>query len=215
MKEIDRESVINVAIVEDIDEIRFGLATLISGSPGFKCSGAYESAEEALAHIPKSKTDVVLMDIELPRMSGIECIVKLKQKMPSVQVMVLTVFEDEDKIFESLRAGACGYILKKTPPAKLLEAIEEIHRGGSPMSGGIARKVVQAFGQMGPVRNELEALSPREQEILFFLAKGFRYQEIADKFFISVETVRTHLHRIYEKLHVRSRTEAVLKYLQK
>lgn len=207
--------VINVAIVEDIDEIRFGLATLISGSPGFKCVGTYATAEEALAAIPRHRVDVVLMDIELPGMSGIECIRKLKAKMPDLQIMMLTVFEDEEKIFQSLRAGASSYLLKKTPPAKLLEAIEELHRGGSPMSAGVARKVVHAFQHQQDSPDETQNLSAREKEILSLLARGYRYKEIADALFISVETVRTHLHRIYEKLHVRSRTEATIRYLRK
>ncbi len=206
---------IKVAIVEDNEKIREGLAALIDGSEGFGCTETFETAEEALRRLPAYLPDVVLMDIQLPKMSGIECLEKLKQLLPDVQVMMLTVYEDDEKIFKSIVAGATGYILKRTPPAQLLEAIRELHEGGSPMSDQIARKVVQAFREMGKSSKETENLSDREIEILSFLAKGFHDKEIADKFFLSVKTVRTHLRNIYKKLHVRSRTEAVLKYLQK
>ena len=206
---------IKVAIVEDNQKIREGLVVLIDGSEGFQCRAAYESAEEALRHLPPYKPDVVLMDIQLPKMSGIECVAKLKERCPGTQVMMLTVYEDDEKVFQSLAAGATGYILKRTPPAELMEAIREIHEGGSPMSDQIARKVVEAFGQMGKSAKETENLSEREMEILSYLAKGYHDQEIADKLFLSVKTVRTHLRNIYQKLHVRSRTEAVLKYLHK
>jgi DNA-binding NarL/FixJ family response regulator len=206
---------INVAIVEDEDEVREGLAVLINGSEGFRCIQTYSSAESALPEILKNKPDVVLMDINLPGMSGIECISKLKASRPGLPIMVLTVYDDDEKIFESLRAGASGYLLKKTPPAKLLGAILELHDGGSPMSGSIARKVVEAFQTMGPSSEQAQNLSKREQEILSLLAKGYRYREIADRLFISIETVRTHLRNIYEKLHVRSRSEAVLKFFPK
>jgi DNA-binding NarL/FixJ family response regulator len=155
------------------------------------------------------------MDIQLPRMSGIECVERLKQQIPEVQFMMLTVYEDDEKVFKSILAGATGYILKRTPPAELLEAIRDLHEGGSPMSDQIARKVVQAFREMGKSSKETENLSDREMEILSYLAKGYHDKEIADKFSLSVKTVRTHLRNIYKKLHVRCRTEAVLKYLQK
>jgi len=206
---------IKVAIVEDNDKIREGLAGIIDGSSGFECSAAYESAEEALRLLPAYKPDVVLMDIQLPKMSGIVCVEKLKARNPDLQVMMLTVFEDDEKIFRSILAGASGYILKRTPPAELLEAIRELHEGGSPMSDLIARKVVQAFQQMGKSSKETENLSDREMEILSHLARGYQDREIAEKLFLSVKTVRTHLRNIYKKLHVRSRTEAVLKYLKK
>jgi DNA-binding NarL/FixJ family response regulator len=206
---------INVAIVEDEGEVREGLAVLINGSEGFRCIQTYSSAESALPEILKNKPDVVLMDINLPGMSGIECISKLKASRPDLPIMVLTVYDDDEKIFESLKAGASGYLLKKTPPAKLLEAILELHNGGSPMSSSIARKVVEAFQTMGPSSEEAQNLSKREQEILSCLAKGYRYKEIAETLFISIETVRTHLRNIYEKLHVRSRSEAVLKVFPK
>ncbi len=206
---------ITVAIVEDNDKIREGLGVLINASPEFSCTATYETAEEALRRIPRSRPDVVLMDIGLPGMSGIECVEELKSKAAGVQVMMLTVYEDDDRVFKSLVAGATGYVLKNTMPAQLLEAIRDLHNGGSPMSNGIARKVVNAFKDMGTSSKELENLSEREVEVLSLVAKGYRDREVAEKFFISVETVRKHLRNIYQKLHVRSRTEAVLKYLQK
>jgi DNA-binding NarL/FixJ family response regulator len=206
---------IKVAIVEDNEKIREGLAALIDGSEGFQCSAVYETAEEALRHLPAYHPDVVLMDIQLPKMSGIECVARLKDQNSDTQFMMLTVYEDDEKVFKSILAGATGYILKRTPPAELLEAIRNLHEGGSPMSDQIARKVVQAFQQMGKSSKETENLSERELEILSYLAKGYHDKEIADHFFLSIKTVRTHLRNIYQKLHVRSRTEAVLMYLRK
>ncbi len=206
---------IHIAIVEDIDEIREGLAALINGAEGFRCVATYANAEAALSDLPDWEPDVTLMDIELPGMSGIECIRVLKAQLPKLQIMMLTIYEDDEKIFNSLAAGASGYILKKTPPDKLLEAIRDLHHGGSPMSGQIARKVVHAFQQRREPNHATAELSKREQEILSYLAKGYLYKEIAAALSLSVETVRTHLHHIYEKLHVHTRTEAVLKYLQK
>lgn len=202
---------INVAIVEDTDDIREGLKVLINGSDGYRCIADYSSAEAALRELADKKPDVVLMDINLPGKSGIECTRELKARIPSLPIMMLTIFENDEQIFESLKAGASGYLLKKTQPAKLLEAIQDVHNGGSPMTGQIARRVVGAFQQMGTSHRETENLSKREHEILSYLAKGYRYKEIADTLFISIETVRTHLRNIYEKLHVRSRSEAVLK----
>ncbi len=206
---------IRVAIVEDNDKIRDGLEVLIGGSATFSCVGTCETAEDALEVLPGAKPDVVLMDIGLPGMSGIDCIDELKKKLPDVQVMMLTVYDDDDRIFKSLVAGATGYILKNTMPAELLEAIRNIHMGGSPMSSSIARKVLQTLKQLGKPSQDIENLSDRENEILSFVAKGYRDKEVADTLFISHETVRKHLRNIYEKLHVRSRTEAVLKFLQK
>jgi DNA-binding NarL/FixJ family response regulator len=168
-----------------------------------------------LKYLPAHKPDVVLMDIQLPGMSGIECVRDLKKLLPDLQIMMLTVYEDDDNVFKSILAGASGYVLKKTPPSELLEAISDLHNGGSPMSDRIARKVVQAFQQMGKSSRETENLTQRESEILSYVAKGFQDKEIAEKFFLSSETVRTHLRNIYKKLHVRSRTEATLKYLHK
>lgn len=206
---------IKVAIVEDNEKIRDGLATLIDGSEGFQCTAVYETAEEALRRLPAYNADVVLMDIQLPKMSGIECVARLKEHDSRMQIMMLTVYEEDEKVFKSILAGATGYILKRTPPAELLDAIRELHEGGSPMSDQIARKVVLAFQQMGKSSKETENLSEREMEILSYLSKGYHDKEIADHFFLSVKTVRTHLRNIYQKLHVRSRTEAVLMYLRK
>ena len=206
---------IRVSIVEDNDEIREGLAVLINGSPGYQCVATYPDAERALSQIPLLRPDVVLMDIHLPKMSGIECVEKLKEHNPDLPVMMLTVYEDDDNVFQSIVAGATGYVLKKTPPTELLEAISDLHNGGSPMSDRIARKVVQAFQQMGKSSRETENLTHRESEILSYVAKGYQDKEIAEKIFLSSETVRTHLRNIYKKLHVRSRTEAALKYLRK
>lgn len=206
---------IKVSIVDDNDQIREGLSVLINGSAGFQCVATYPTAENALKYLPAHKPDVVLMDIQLPGMSGIECVRDLKKLLPDLQIMMLTVYEDDDNVFKSIVAGASGYVLKKTPPSELLDAISDLHNGGSPMSDRIARKVVQAFQQMGKSFRETENLTQRESEILSYVAKGFQDKEIAEKFFLSSETVRTHLRNIYKKLHVRSRTEATLKYLHK
>lgn len=206
---------IRVSIVEDNNEIREGLAVLIDGSPGYRCVATYPDAERALAQIPGLQPDVVLMDIQLPKMSGIECVEKLKEHHPDLQIMMLTVYEDDDNVFKSIVAGASGYVLKKTPPSELLEAISDLHNGGSPMSDRIARKVVQAFQQMGKSSKKTENLTQRESEILSYIAKGYQDKEIAEKLFLSSETVRTHLRNIYKKLHVRSRMEAALEYLRK
>jgi len=206
---------ITVAIVEDNKEIREGLSILINGSEGFQCVATYPTAEAALEGINGDEPDIILMDIQLPGMSGIECVKRLKIAKPSIQIMMQTIYEDDERIYNSLVAGASGYVLKKTPPSKLIESIQDLHNGGSPMSSQIARKVVQAFQKMGASSKDTENLSPREMEILSYLAKGYRYKEIADILFISIETVRTHLRNIYEKLQVRSRTEAVLKYLNR
>lgn len=206
-------AVIKVSIVEDNAHFRNTLASVINRSEGFKCVGQYGSAEEALEEIPKNVPDVVIMDINLPGMNGVECVAKLKKLCPNTQIMMLTVYEDTDNIFNALKAGATGYLLKRTTKDELLEAIRDIYRGGSPMTTNIARKVVQSFQKM-ETSSPTESLSAREQEVLEYLAKGFLYKEIADKLGISYETVRTHIRRIYEKLQVRSRTEAVAKFLK-
>jgi DNA-binding NarL/FixJ family response regulator len=203
--------IIRVALVEDDPQVREGLAALIGAAQGFECVAACASAEEALTQLQPLTPDVVLMDIHLPGMSGIECIRLLKKQQPRVQISMLTVFEDHDRIFQSLTAGASGYLLKQTPPDKLLEAIAELHRGGSPMSSQIARRVVEVFQRPAQTDQAGNNLTPREQEIVQLLAKGFLYKEIAGQLSLSVETVRTHLHRIYDKLHVHTRTEAVMK----
>lgn len=206
---------LKIVIVEDDTIVREGLRMLIQGSPGFSCLASFSNGEDAVKEIPVLQPDVVLMDINLPGISGIECILTLKSSNRKIQFIMLTVFEDSEAVFQSLAAGASGYLLKQTPPVKLLEAIQEVYRGGSPMTGEIARKVVQSF-QYQNINKELPGgLSKREEEILSYLAKGYFYKEIAGKLFISVETVRTHIRNIYEKLQVRTRTEAVLKYLNK
>ena len=204
---------IAVAIVEDDARIRESLAILLNGVEGFRCVGSHGSAEEALGAIPSEKPEVVLMDINLPNMSGIECVAKLKARLPAVQILMLTVYDDSERIFRALTEGASGYIVKRTAPDKLLEAIRDAHQGGSPMSPHIARKVVQYFHQLGPAKRETEALTDREREVLEHLAKGYLYKEIADALGIGVETVRRHLTNIYAKLHVHTRTEAAVKYL--
>jgi len=206
---------IRIAVVEDDKTVREGLQMLLNGSPGFSCVAAYGNGEDAVAGLPEVNPDVVLMDINLPGISGIECILALKEQKVPMQFIMLTVFEDADDIFHSLSAGATGYLLKQTPPAKLLEAIQDVYRGGSPMSGEIARKVVQSFQHPVPNYASSNSLTKREDEILSYLVKGYFYKEIAGLLFISVETVRTHIRNIYEKLQVRTRSEAILKYLNK
>ena len=175
----------------------------------------YPNAEDALKDLPNVKPEVVLMDINLPGMNGVECVRQLKQLLPALQVMMLTVYEDTENIFNALAAGASGYMLKRTPRAELLEAIREVHAGGSPMTTHIARKVVQSFQRTAALARPTENLSGREQEVLDHLSHGFLYKEIAEKMGISYETVHTYIRRIYEKLQVRTRTEAVAKFLRR
>jgi RNA polymerase sigma factor (sigma-70 family) len=209
---------ISISIVEDNDKLRGTLAKVIARTDGFKFASDYGSAEDALAGLPKVKPDVVLMDINLPGMNGVECVRQLKTLLPATQVMMLTVYEDTENIFNALAAGASGYMLKRTPAKELIEAIHEVKRGGSPMTTHIARKVVQSFqksaGQQ-QAASDLSELSEREQQVLDLLAQGLIYKEIADKLQISYETVHTYIRRIYEKLQVRTRTEAVAKFLQR
>ncbi len=206
---------IKVSIIEDDDWIRENLAAEIARTDGFVCAGCYRSGEEALGGIVQDNPDVILMDIRLPRMNGIECVRKIKPLLPEAQIMMLTVYEDSDKIFDSLLAGASGYLLKRTPQAEIMAAIADVHRGNSPMSGHIARKVVQYFNQRGHDDKDLEKLSRREREVLERLAQGIPYKEIADVLSLSIDTVRMHIKGIYGKLHVHSRGEAVAKYLKK
>ena len=206
---------VKVSIIEDDDWIRENLASQINQTPGFCCVSSFSTGEEALERIAKGIPDVVLMDINLPKMSGIECVRKLKQILPETQVLMLTVYEDSEKIFDSLLAGASGYLLKRTPQAEIMEAIADVHRGNSPMTGHIARKVVQYFNQRGHADTEIQKLSKREKEVLDQLAQGIAYKEIADVLSLSIDTVRMHIKGIYAKLHVHSRGEAVAKYLRK
>lgn len=206
---------ITVAIVDDDRALCAAMATFLDGTPGFRCLGVYFSAEAALDGIPARPPQVVLMDINMPGRDGIDCVRELKRRVPDTQVVMLTVYEDTDRIFAALAAGATGYLLKRLSPEKLLEALREVHQGGSPMSSSIARKVVASFRQGGflPPRPSLP-LSAREQAVLEGLARGLTYKQIADQLQISIETIRTYIRRIYEKLHVQSRTEAVAKYLR-
>jgi len=201
---------IRVVIVEDVREIREGLQILIQGSDGFSCPQTFSSAEDAVRELPALAPDVVLMDIHLPGMNGIEAVKKLKPQCPSTQFIMSTIYEDDENIFESLKAGASGYLLKKTAPSKIMDAIMEVFSGGSPMSSQIARKVIASFQQQ-PSIDGAHVLTPKEKEILKELARGLRYKEIADVMQISMETVRSHARHIYEKLHVQSRTEALNK----
>jgi DNA-binding NarL/FixJ family response regulator len=205
---------INVSIVEDNDQLRATLARVISRAEGFRCASQHPTAEEALKDLPPAAPDVVLMDINLPGLNGVECVRRLKQVAPQLQVIMLTVYEDTENIFNALAAGAAGYLLKRTPRDELLGAIREVHRGGSPMTTHIARKVVQSFQKTGASPQPTENLSAREQEVLDCLSQGFLYKEIAEKLGISYETVHTYIRRIYEKLQVRTRTEAVAKFLR-
>jgi len=206
---------IRVSIVEDNRGTRESLTELLNRAPALHCVGAHPSGEEALQQIPAELPDVVLMDINLPQMNGIECVSRLKQQMPKTQVLMLTTYEESDLIFDSLRKGASGYLLKNMPPTELVQAIEQVHAGGAPMSMQIARKVVSHFQQIKKPQSDMEQLTKREHEILALLAKGFLYKEIADQLGVTLSTVRAHLHTVYEKLHVQSRTEAVVKFLKR
>ena len=208
---------ISISIVDDEKALRESIATFVNGSQGFRCISTYGSAKAALQGLPADRPDVVLMDINMAEMTGIECVAKLREIAPAVQIVMLTVYEDTEQIFKALSAGASGYLLKRSSPSKLLEAIREVHAGGSPMSSSIARKVVASFqnsGKLGEKQANLPHLSPREEAVLKLLSKGFTYKLIADELGISIDTIRTYLRRIYEKLHVQSRTEAVAKYLR-
>jgi len=206
---------IRVSIVEDDAKLRETLVRYFAGQPGFRCLSAYPNAEAALADLPQNPPDVVLMDINLPGMSGIECVSRLRQVAPSLKIIMLTVFEESEQVFKALSAGAFGYLVKSNRPAKILEAIREVHGGGSPMSGHIARKVVQSFQTQAAVRAETDTLTARELEVLQGLSRGHPYKEIAGNLGISLSTVRTYIQRIYEKLHVHSQTEAVMKFARK
>ena len=206
---------ITVSIVEDNDKLRETLVRVLNRADGFRCVSQYANAEDALKDLPQAKPEVVLMDINLPGMNGVECVRQLKKIAPEIQVMMLTVYEDTENIFDALAAGANGYMLKRTAGKELLEAIQEVKRGGSPMTTHIARKVVQSFQRSAAAVAQTESLSEREQQVLDLLSQGLMYKEIADKLSISYETVHTYIRRIYEKLQVRTRTEAVAKFLRR
>ena len=206
---------IRVAIVEDDEEIRANLSHRIGETTSFSLSGTFPDAESALEELPEVKPDIVLMDINLPGMDGVECVRKLKPKIPRAQFIMLTVYEDNNRLFKSLVAGASGYLLKRTSPAKLTAAIKEAYSGGSPMTPQIARRVVQHFQQAPQPTSDFGKLTPRENDVLEQLAKGFRYKEIEDNLSISAGTLHSYIRNVYEKLHVHSRTEAVVKYLNR
>jgi DNA-binding NarL/FixJ family response regulator len=206
---------ITVSIVEDDRETRASLAELLGSTEALRCLSTYPTGEKALAGILAEAPEVALVDINLPGMSGIECVAKLKAKLPGLHVLMLTTYEDSDLIFNSLRAGASGYLLKNMPPEELIGAVEQVRAGGAPMSMQVARKVVQHFHRAPPSDSDVDKLSPREHEVLALLARGCLYKEIADQLGITLGTVRTHQRRIYEKLHVQSRTEAAVKFLRR
>jgi DNA-binding NarL/FixJ family response regulator len=204
---------IHVSIVEDDVKARGSLARLIDSTKGFCCVSQHPDAENAIKEIPVIKPEVVLMDIDLPGMDGVECVRHLKQLLPAVQIVVLTVHENTNSIFGALTAGASGYLLKRSSPAQIIEAIRDVHGGGAPMSSQIARKVVASFQKVTKSVQEYEKLSAREKQVLGLLAKGLLYQEIAENLKITYATVHTHVRHVYEKLRVRSRTEAVTIHL--
>lgn len=205
---------IRVAIVDDDEGIRAGLKSIIQRASGLAFLSDYPDAESALRGIPNDPPDVVLMDINLPGMKGVEAVRRLKVEVPAVQFLMLTVYEDTESLFNSLRAGASGYLLKRTAPARLVEAIRDVHEGGSPMTPQLARRVVQHFARPLEGDADVARLTPGEREFLDHLASGYAYKEIADRMKISIDTVRSYVRTVYEKLHVHSRTEAVVKYLK-
>ncbi len=200
---------ITLSIVEDLDEVREGLKNFIALNPEFRILDTYKTAEDAAREIPVDKPQLVIMDIGLPGMSGIECIRELKNKVPHTQFMIFTVYENDEKVFDALKAGASGYLLKNTGLPQMIEALKDLHAGGSPMSPNIARKLVRVFREQENNLQMITTLSKRENEILQLLSKGLLYKEIADKLSIATGTVRQHIHKIYEKLHVQNRTEAL------
>jgi DNA-binding NarL/FixJ family response regulator len=207
------DNMITVAIVEDDAQVRHSLEGIVKRGTGVLCTGAFGSAEEALRELPRLQPRVVLMDINLPGMDGVECVRKLSGLLPEMQMVMLTVYDNTDAIFNSLAAGASGYLLKPVSAAQLLAAVKDVYAGGAPMTSNIVRKVVQTFKQPGVTARETENLSAREQEVLDYLAKGYLYKEIAEQLGIGYGTVHTYIERIFKKLHVRSRAQAVAKYL--
>jgi len=209
-----KEKPITVSIVEDDVKVRGSLARLVDSAAGFTCVSQHPDAENALKEIPIALPEVVLMDINLPGMNGVDCVRRLKERLPATQVVMLTVYENTNIIFNALSSGASGYLLKQSTPEQIIEAIRDVHGGGSPMTSHIARKVVASFQKITKPTHEYEKLSLREQQVLDSLAQGSTYQEIADLLKISYATVHTHIRHIYDKLHVRSRTEAVTVHLR-
>jgi DNA-binding NarL/FixJ family response regulator len=205
---------IKVGIVEDNQTLREGFETLLNRTPGFQCVCTCGTVVEALRQIPKARPDVVLMDIQLPDSTGVECTAKLKQQLSDLHIVILTVYEDSERIFQALRAGACGYLLKRAQPEKILAAIQEAHEGGVPMTPEIARKVIGQFRQQAAVAAQAEDLSDREREVLELVMHGLGNKAIADRLGVTVAAVKWHLQHIYDKLHVHSRTEAALKFKQ-
>jgi DNA-binding NarL/FixJ family response regulator len=208
------EEAIRVAIIEDDRPTREGLGMLINGTPGYRCVGTYRSVEEALRLIGREVPHVLLLDIHLPGMPGTEGVGLLREQSPAMQILMLTIYAEEEMVFESICNGACGYLLKKTPPARLLQAIWEVHQGGSPMSPEIARKVVTLFQKTGPPEKLDQQLTPQEIRLLELLAKGCSYQMAAIRLKISINTVRKYIRSIYDKLHVHTKSEAVSKALR-
>ena len=202
---------IKISIVEDQPEMRESLVAWLGDAPGLRCVGAHATGEEALKRIPEENPDVVLMDINLTGMNGIQCVSRLKESLPKTQVLMLTTYDEGDMIFDSLRAGANGYLLKNMPQAELVEAVQQVHNGGAPMSLQIARKVINHFHRNNKPDPEIEQLTSREHEILKLLAKGYMYKEIADQLSITMSTVRSHVCAVYDKLHVHSRSQAAKK----
>ena len=202
---------VTVCLIEDDHEVRESCQALLNGAPGLRCLGTYGTAEEALRAIPHQKPDVVLVDINLPRMNGIECVSRLKAAQPDLQILMLTLYEQSDLIFKALRAGANGYLLKSSSSTELIHAVEQVHTGGAPMTMSVARKVIACFHTKDHSAAQIEGLTAREREILELLASGAYYREIGEKLGISSATVRCHLHSVYKKLHVKSRAEAVIK----
>jgi len=208
------KNMITFSIIEDQPEVRDSIVACLGQVPGLRCVGAYATGEDGLRNIPRENPDVVLMDINLPGMNGIQCVARLKKRLPDLQVLMLTTYEEGDLIFDSLRAGASGYILKNIPQEEMVQAVQQVHAGGAPMSLQIARKVINHFHQTKPA-TAVDQLSTRELEILRLLAKGHRYKEIADELSINIGTVRTHISNVFEKLHVHSRTEAAMKLVER
>ena len=211
---MEENSPIRVAIVEDDDQMREALGLIIGATPGYECTGTYASAEDALRQLNGRAPDVLLLDIHLPGMLGSEAVPLFREKYPALHVLMLTIYDGQDKVFESICNGACGYILKKTPPAKLLESIREAHEGGAPMSPEIARKVITLFQQSGPPEKLDKPLTPQETRLLKLLSEGYSYQNAAGQMNISINTVRNYIRNIYENLHVNTKSEAVSKALR-